>query len=591
MSSPAAPDPPAIAPAIAPADATAGTKAAAAAALAAVVGPDRPAQRRGAILQALAALLWIPQAALIAITLAALVEGRALPLPSAVLVGLYLAVAALRIGVDAWGKRIVHLAADRVRERLRARLVDALARWSPMDAGAPHSGAVAALAVDRVDHIEPYLTRYEPARLKVTVVPPVLWCVVMPLSWAAGIILLVAGPLIPVFMSLIGMKARQASQRQLAEIASMTGYLLDRIRGLVDIRLLDGTGGAAAALGGAADRVRRRTMAVLRIAFLSTAVLELFAALGVAMVAVHVGFELLGLTDFGTWGAPLGLAEGLLVLMLAPDFFQPLRDFGAAYHDRADAEAVALEAASLLGRQHASILGKGAGDVPSAGAPAIRLEDVSFAYAEGRPVLDGVDLEIRPGSRVAITGPSGAGKSTLLGLIAGFLGPGAGRIEAAGRPLDAASADGWRARIAWIGQRPHFVAGSLRANLALYGAAPAGEGLERALKVADAAGVVAAAPRGLATAIGETGHGVSGGEARRLALARAALAPGRDVVLADEPTAELDAETAAVVSDGLMDLAAGRTLIVATHDEALAARMDVRLAVVGGRLVATEASA
>ncbi|MCA8933753.1 MAG: thiol reductant ABC exporter subunit CydD, partial [Rhodospirillaceae bacterium] len=564
MSQPATADPPPD-----PAsDPSSSPKAAAAAALAEVVGPERPAQRRGAALQAVAALLWVPQAVLIALTLAALVEGTALPLGLAALAGLYLALAGLRIGLDAWGKRIVHLAADRVRARLRGRLVDALARWSPMDAGAPHSGAVAALAVDRVDHIEPYLTRYEPARLKVAVVPLALWCVVVPLSWAGAAILLVAGPLIPVFMALIGMKARQASQRQLAEIASMTGYLLDRIRGLVDIRLLGGVGGATSALAGAADRVRRETMAVLRIAFLSTAVLELFAALGVAMVAVHVGFELLGLTDFGTWGAPLTLAQGLLVLMLAPDFFQPLRDFGAAYHDRADAEAVALEAASLLGRHRASILGRGAGAVPPEAAPAIRLAGVDFAYGEGRPVLEGVDLEIRPGSRVAITGPSGAGKSTVLGLIAGFLGPDAGNIEAAGRPLDAASADAWRARIAWIGQRPHFVAGSLRANLGLYGAAAEGAELARALTVANAAEVVDAAPRGLATAIGETGHGVSGGEARRLALARAALAPGRDVVLADEPTAELDPETAAVVADGLMELADGRTLVVATHDEA-----------------------
>jgi ATP-binding cassette subfamily C protein CydD len=267
--------------------------------------------------------------------------------------------------------------------------------------------------------------------------------------------------------------------------------------------------------------------------------------------------------------------------MLAPDFFQPLRDFAAGWHDRAAATAVAGELAALGQSRERLILGTGAAAQRLAGPAQIETRGLAWRSPSGR-LLSFPDLSIAPGDAVAILGASGAGKSTLLALLAGLAKPEAGRLTVAGLPLGDVTADAWRARLGWVGQAPHFLAATLRANLALGGDRHDEAALARALTLAQAGRVVVGLPRGLATRLGETGGGVSGGEARRLVLARAAFA-APDVLLADEPTADLDAATAAAVTDGLLELGrAGATLILATHDLALARRMD--------RVIALEAT-
>jgi len=316
-------------------------------------------------------------------------------------------------------------------------------------------------------------------------------------------------------------------------------------------------------------------MEVLRIAFLSSAVLEFFAAVGVAMVAVWCGFALLGALGWGSWGHPISAFGAIWLLLLAPDFYLPLRELSAAWHDKAAAEAVAEELAALEQGPDRAILGQGQATAPLPGPATLRIEGVS-ALAGARRIAY-PDITLAPGERLAVTGPSGAGKTTLLRLIAGLAAPESGRIEVAGRPLGDTTVDGWRARIGWMPQSPWFLDASLRANLTL---GRAGD-LDAALKAAAGGGVVAALPRGLATRLGEAGAGLSGGEARRMALARA-FYPAPDVILADEPTADLDDATAATVIDGLLAQAArGATLIVATHDPRLTARMDRSLAIGG----------
>lgn len=537
--------------------------------LAGIENSERPALRRGAALATLGALVWVPQAWLIAGAVDALLAGAPIDrvLSPAVWV---VALAGLRAALEYAGDGIAFAAATRVVTTARAALAESIARRSPLDASAPLSGAVAALGADQLELLVPYLTRYAGARARVTVVPAVLAVAVATVSWAAALVLLAAGPLIPVFMALVGMAAKQASTRQMAELGSMNGLLLDRLRGLAEIRLLDAVDRAAGDFAVAADTLRRETMAVLRIAFLSSTVLELFAALGVAMVAVLVGFTLLGTLSFGGWGEPMTLGGGLFVLMLAPAFFQPLRDLAAAWHDRAEAAAVADAFDGTVGDDGMTILGADASAAPLPGPATIRLRAVGSA----RIAAAALDLDIPAGARVAITGPSGAGKSTLLAILAGLATPDSGRIEVAGQPLEDGTAAAWRARLAWVGQRPHFVAGSLRANVALSGDPRDRERVRAALRHAAAEDFAARLPGGLDAPLGETGGLVSGGEGRRLAIARAAFA-GRDVVLADEPTANLDAETAREVADGLLALAdAGATLVVATHDPALAARLD-----------------
>jgi ATP-binding cassette subfamily C protein CydD len=309
-------------------------------------------------------------------------------------------------------------------------------------------------------------------------------------------------------------------------------------------------------------------MAVLRVAFLSSAVLELFAAIGVAMVAVYVGFDLLGLLHFGSYGAALTPGAGLFLLLVAPEFYQPLRDLSAAWHDKAAALAVAAELGDWQAGAPPLLVGTGGSAVRLAGAADIAV--IGVAIRRGGHEVRFPDFSVTAGQSVALVGPSGAGKTTLLRLLAGMAEPDAGQIRVAGQVLSALTADGWRARLGWMPQAPHFLHASLAHNLTFGRPGEVGP----ALQMAAMTQVVAALPGGLSTRLGETGGGLSGGEARRLTLARA-IQSQPDVLLADEPTADLDDATAALVTEGLMALAAqGCSLIIATHDPRLAARMD-----------------
>ncbi|WP_372083980.1 thiol reductant ABC exporter subunit CydD [Tistrella mobilis] len=520
----------------------------------------------GSLVQLAAALVWLPMAWIIARTLGQLAAdaGTAAVLPAALAV---LALGLLRAGLEALGTRMVFRAARAEVGQLRRRALAALAARDPLDPGRAASGAAASVVAEQAEAVLPWLHRYRPIQLKVVTVPFVLLLAVASISWAAALILLVAAPLIPVFMALVGIRAKAASEAQLAELGTMNAVLMDRLRGLSTIRALDAVDITAERLRGSAESVRRRTMAVLRIAFLSSAVLELFSALGVAMVAVYVGFHLLGDLNFGAWGGRMGLAEGLFVLLLAPAFFEPLRELAAVWHDRAAGEA-AHDALMALGMAPAADPAPAPAPSPAeatiSGPPSLSLQGLSFTHpASGRGIPAGFGLEVAPGERVALFGPSGSGKSTLLALIAGLALPDGGRIIIGGTPLDASTRADLRRRIAWIGHRPHMIASSLMANVRFGREVDAGPPLARLLPGVDPA-----------RQVGEAGFGLSGGEAVRLAIARAIADPAADIVLADEPTAHLDGETAARVRAALIEATAGRTLVVATHDPDLAAALD-----------------
>ncbi|KDB05490.1 ABC transporter ATP-binding protein [Defluviimonas sp. 20V17] len=473
----------------------------------------------------------------------------------------------LRAVLDDLGGALLFRAADKVLAEQRARLVARESLRPPGGAG-PSSAELGAIVAQKLPLLVPHLTRYRPARLRVMVLPLIYIALTAWFSWAAALVLIVAGPLIPVFMALIGMAAKDASARQMAEIGDMNALLMDRLSALIDIRLLDATGRSAADFAARAEGLRARTMAVLRIAFLSSTVLELFSALGVAMVAVYVGFTLLHQLHFGAYGG-LSAGEGIFLLMLAPEFFQPLRDLAAAWHDKAAAEAVAEELAGLPDTEP-PVLGQGAPAAPLPGSLHLRLNGA--AVERGARLVALPAIALAAGEAVALTGPSGVGKSTTLAAIAGLarIAPG-GCLEVAGQPLTDANADAWRARLAWVGQTPHFLDRPLGENLDLRGT---GADPGPALAAARATSIVAALPDGLRAMLGEAGGGISGGEARRLMLARALMA-APDLLLADEPTADLDPETAEAVIAGLRALQAqGTALIVATHDPRLIAAMD-----------------
>jgi ATP-binding cassette subfamily C protein CydD len=307
---------------------------------------------------------------------------------------------------------------------------------------------------------------------------------------------------------------------------------------------------------------------VLRIAFLSSTALELFAALGVALVAVYVGFHLLGELPMGSWGRRLSLGEGLFILLLAPAFYEPIRDMAALWHDKAAGDAACAALAQL--HEPALAIPTGALTAAPAGALAVELEQLRFQHAGAAALFDGLDLRIEAGEHVALVGASGTGKTTVLALIAGLAQPDGGHVRLGGIDL-ADGADALRTRMAWIGQHPHIFAGTVGSNVSMQRPGMTAMAVERAISVAGLDRVHHATP---GDSLGEGGAGLSGGELVRMSLARAAAAPDAGLLLADEPSAHLDRASAAAVTDALLALAHGRTLLVATHDLALAARMD-----------------
>ena len=526
--------------------------------------------RIGALVQSAAALLWIAQAALLALAVQRLADGAGLDAVTVPALG-FLLLGLVRAGAEAWGARRVFAAARAWLSGLRADAAQALARRSPLDRSRPASGQAASILAEQAEAVLPWLVRYQSARWRVMLVPPAIALVVGTFSWAAALILVLAAPLIPLFMAVIGWRAKAASEAQLQLVGGMNGFLLDRLRGLSTLRALGAVDATARRLHDTAQALRAGTMRVLRIAFLSSTALELFSALAVALVAVYVGFHLLGQIDGGSWGARLSLGEGMFDLLLAPAFFEPLRDLAAAWHDKAGGEA-ALEALERLQSEAPALPGALDASVAplDAGTPGVEIDGLSFAHPGEAPLFEDFALRVAPGEHLALVGASGSGKTTLLALVAGLAQAQGGSIRIGGVALDEAGAAALRSRMAWIGQKPHVFAGTVRRNVALARPGVTPLAVTAAIRRAGLANVEHAAP---GETLGEGGLGLSGGELVRLALARAAVAPHARLLLADEPTAHLDRETAAGVIDALLELARGRTLIVATHDPLLAARV------------------
>lgn len=564
------------------------------------------------LIHALSPLLWIPQAALLALGVARLQSGAGLagvvwPAAGIVVAGL------LRAWLDAWSSTRMF---ESARERLslwRERAITSLSARSPLDRSRLHAGTAASVLAEQAEAILPWLTRYHGAMWRVRLMPLVILLPVAWYSWAAAAVLITAAPLIPLFMVLVGWRARAASEAQWLQMSSMNAFLLDRLRGLPTLRAQGSVQATARRLRASAEDLRQRTMKVLRIAFLSSAVLELFSALGVAMVAAYVGFHVLGYLEFGAWGGRLTLGEGLFILLLAPSFFEPLRELAAVWHDRA-AGVAAMDALERLTGNGLPLLDETTNVRPGAGgaaadslssanhdqsapgavkpasvkaasvkpastdpaspqrpAPGVQLTDLGFAFPGEKPVFQGFSLAVRPGEHVALVGGSGTGKTVLMSLLAGLLVPTAGRIEIDGQTLAPDTVRALRERMAWMGQRAHVFAAPVRDNIALGRPTVDDERVRQAITTARLDTVAQAHP---GISLGEGGTGLSGGEAARLALARLMAAPAADLLLADEPTAHLDSETADQVAESLVTLAQGRTLIVATHDPRLAARMN-----------------
>jgi len=552
---------------------------------------DRKALRRAGSVMALADLLWLPQAGLLAWSLGAVLSRSvaagatdAQTLPTMVVfvaAVLVILIAVIRVYLQKNAQDIARRAARKIQENARSDLLFAAAARSPAESF-PASGAYAAHVVDQVDLLGPYYRNYIPHFARLKIVPVAIVLVTAWFSWLAALILLVCGPVIPLFMALIGSRAKAASEEQQEELTRLSGMLLDRIKGLETLTVFGALGRTKMEIHAAGERFRLGTMKVLKVAFLSSTVLELFSALGIAFSAVYVGFTLLGDLNVGTWGAPFGYAGGLFVLLLAPEFFAPLRAFSAAYHDRAAGIAASRKLSELLAdmktgrsgdaRKSDSTTEDRAGQVvcKAANPPAVSLQNLSITFS-GRPVFNGFTFDIKAGETLLLAGRSGRGKSTLLDCVLGFRAPDTGKVLLDGTDARLVTKE-LRSSVMWLGQSPRLFHGSIKANLLKGHSDPEAippDKIWDALRLAGAEDLVRRLPLGLSTRVGEDGFGLSVGEIRRIALARAALRTDAVLLLADEPTAGLDRETAGDVVKGLERLADGRTAIVASHDAAV----------------------
>lgn len=534
----------------------------------AAAGPDL---RRAMALSALGAALVVPQAWLLARGLALVViDGAALaralpwlaPVPALLLLRFLLVHAADRAALTA-GARLK----ARVRGALLARL---LAPGRPAVA----TGEVASGVVEGVDALEPYAARYLAHLGVLAALPLVVLAVVLPRDWISGLVLICTAPAIPVFMILIGKGAERLNRRHWQETARLSGRLLDGLQRLGLLRALNAGAQEEGRLAAAAEDYRRSTMAVLRVAFLSSLALEFFATVGVALVAVLIGFRLLD-------GA-MAFETGFFVLLLAPEFYAPLRQLGADHHARMEALAAAERLIALAGPPRAE-----AGRARPAFGPRIALacEGLDFAYGPGVPGVTGVTLRLAPGEITALAGPSGAGKSTLLALLLGFLRPDAGRVLVDGQDLAGIDPEHWLAQVALVPQRPYMFAGSVLDNIRLADPAASPAHVRAAARRAQAEGFIDALPQGYDTPLGEHGATLSGGQVQRIALARAFLKERARILVMDEGAAGLDRETEGALGAAIRDLARDRTTLLVAHRPATLALAHRVLLIDRGRLV------
>ncbi len=530
----------------------------------------------------LQALATVAQAGLLAWLLhGAIIEGQGWATLAPLFGGLPLAIA-LR-AVAGYAREEAGLRASvRVRAELRRTLLARLAVLGPAWAGQQQGGALVSQLLDQVEALEGFVARYQPQQWLAVLVPVLILCVVFPVSWGAGLILLATAPLIPLFMAIVGHAARARQQQQLQALARMSGQFLETLRGLPTLRSLDAHRRQAEVVEHTAEGFRVRTMRVLRLAFLSGTVLEFFASIAIALSAVYLGFSLLGVLDFGFWGAEPSLLVAFFVLLLAPDFYLPLRELGTHYHARAEALAAADLLRPVLDANPPQL----AGGTHTLGpqAPHIVFDRVVFAHQTGVPVLQQASFTLKAGETVAIVGESGAGKTTLLRLLLGQLTAQGGRITVEGEALSALALADWRERIGWMSQHPRLLAASLADNLRVACVEADEAALCEALRFAGLGAWFEALPDGLATPLGEGGRRLSGGQLRRLALARLRLRRA-SVLLLDEPTASLDSQTEQWVVARLAELCQGRSVILLTHRSAPLRLADRVLALREGQLV------
>ncbi|HDG1700015.1 TPA: cysteine/glutathione ABC transporter permease/ATP-binding protein CydD [Kluyvera ascorbata] len=459
-------------------------------------------------------------------------------------------------------ERVGFHAGQQIRFEIRRQVLDRLQQAGPAWIQGKPAGSWATLILEQIDDMHDYYARYLPQMALAACVPLLIVVAIFPSNWAAALILLVTAPLIPLFMALVGMGAADANRRNFLALARLSGHFLDRLRGMDTLRIFGRGEAETENIREASQDFRHRTMEVLRLAFLSSGVLEFFTSLSIALVAVYFGFSYLGELNFGSYGTAVTLSSGFLALILAPEFFQPLRDLGTFYHAKAQAVGAADSLKTFL---EAPLAHPEQGDQTLDTSEPVTLcaKDLFITSPEGKMLVGPLNFTLSAGQRAVLVGQSGSGKSSLLNALAGFL-PYTGSLKVNGVELRNLHPEGWRRMMSWVGQNPQLPASTLRENVLLGNPDASEQQLQQALDKAWVSEFLPQLPDGIDTVVGEQAARLSVGQAQRVAVARALLAPCR-LLLLDEPAASLDAHSEQRVMQALTEASTQQTTLMVTH--------------------------
>ncbi len=488
-----------------------------------------------------------------------------------------LVAAAARAAAGLAGEVVAGELSIRVQSRVRRALLDHLLWLGPAYARGQRSGELAMAAVEGVDRLDGYFRQYLPQLVTAAVVPALILAAVLPRDPLSALILLLTAPLLPVFAALIGQAADALARHQYGVLSRLGAHFLDVVQGLATLKMLGRGREQAGVVARAGGEYRRATMSLLRVAFLSALAVEMAATISVALVAVQVGLRLL----YGR----LAFYEGLLVLILAPEFYLPLKALGSRFHARASGLSAAERIFDVLQAEpevHPVAVVRGL--EPRIMRRELEMRDVRYAYERGRPALNGVSFVVPAGSCVALVGPTGAGKSTVVALLLRFVEAQSGEILVDGQPLREIPADVWRAGVSWVPQKPSLFRGTVGENLRLARPDVRFEQMVHAAKKAHLHDWVVSLAEGYDTEIGEAGARLSGGQAQRLALARAFLKDAPLLIL-DEPTSQVDPELEVSLREATQALMQGRTSLIIAHRLNTVHRADQVVVLSGGRVV------
>ncbi len=461
-----------------------------------------------------------------------------------------------------------------IKTSLRRRLAEQLLAMGPVRGASEATGELLSVLGDGVEQLEAYFVRYLPSLFAAAAVPLLILAIIAPRDWPSALLMLVTAPLIPVFMTLIGRMAQWRTRKQWDRLQRLGAHFYDMLQGMLTLKLFGRSKQTVKSVASASEDFREATLDVLKVAFLSALVLELLATISTALIAVAVGLRLL----YGT----MVFYDAMFVLLLAPEFYQPLRQLGAHFHAALAGKAAAERIYSLLTVE--GTLRQEPEAWRLSGPVAVSFADVSFAYEGGAEVLRHFSLQLQPGKTTALVGSSGAGKSTVMSLLLGMMEPVAGCIRINGRLLSAAGTDAWLRHVAYVPQQPYLFQASLCENIRMAKPEATPEEVEAAFSLAGGASLAAILPCGYETLLGPGGVELSGGEKRRVALARAFLADA-PVLLCDEATSGLDPESEAALQQAFERLCQGRTVLVIAHRLGTVRRADQIAVLENGRII------